>query len=91
MPKFPFRREPLGLAAADFPTPDSAAATSVVSIAASVMPALTTTATGSLPTAAVAATTSDITAFIACASDPTVAAAADVPTPSARPKLKARS
>jgi hypothetical protein len=39
------------------------------------MKALTTTATGSLPTAAMAATTSDTTASTASASDPTVTAA----------------
>jgi hypothetical protein len=85
-------------AAANLPTPATAAATStttnVAGVAASVMAALPTTVTGSLPAAAAAAATSATTPSNASASDPTVAAAAaaaaNVATPSAGQKRKAR-
>jgi hypothetical protein len=75
-------------AAANLPTPATTAATSTsiaVAIATSVVSAMTTTATGSLPTDAAATTLS--TASDACAF--TVAATASVATPSARQKRKA--
>jgi hypothetical protein len=79
--------------AANLPTPVPANATFTTNaafVAASVMPALTTTATGSLLVAVVAAATSDTTASTASASDSTIAAAANVATPSAYQKCKAQ-
>jgi hypothetical protein len=65
--------------------------TNVAGVAGSVMSALPTTVTGSLPTAAAAGATSATTPCTASASDPTdVAAAVNVATPSAGQKRKAR-
>jgi hypothetical protein len=83
--------------AAYLPTPATAAAlatspTHVVAIATSVIPALTTAATGSLRTAAAAVATNSNTPPTPFASDHTVtAAAADVATPSAGQKRKAQA
>ena len=77
-------------AAANLPTPVTAAATSTANVAAvtaSVMSTLTTNATDSLPAAAADATLSTASAPDTFA--PTVAAAANVATPSARQKRKA--
>jgi hypothetical protein len=78
-------------AAANLPTPTTAAAAAVATanvaaVAAFMMPALTTTATGSLPTAAAGPTRS--TASFSDAFAPT-AAAVNVATPSASQKCKA--
>jgi hypothetical protein len=79
-------------AATDLPTPTPTAATATsnaAAIAASVMPALTTTATGSLPRAAEAAARSDTNPSTASALDPTVATA-NVAVSIAGQKRKAR-
>jgi hypothetical protein len=93
---FPSRNTTIA-AAATLPTPAAATATFTsngADVATSVMSALTTTATGSLPVAALATTTSAATpsaASDAVAFAPTVAAAAaNVATPSADQKRKAR-
>jgi hypothetical protein len=68
-----------------------AASANVTAIAASVMSALTITATGSLPAATCASFPSTASASVASASTPTVAAAAaNVATPSTGQKRKAR-
>jgi hypothetical protein len=92
---FPSRNSTIA-AAASPPMTAAIVATStanVAALAASVMPALTTTATGSLPTATVAAATNATTPSDASddfAFDSTVAAAANAAAPSAGEKRKAR-
>ena len=71
---------------ANLPTPAATSNSNLASVAASLVSALTTTGTGTLPPAAVAAATS--AAILSTASD--AFAAADVATPSTGQKRKAR-